>query len=61
MRSLSRPCKKVSVLINTNFAFGQWASVFGDAKATTALRDCLTRHCEIVETRNESWRLNHRN
>ena len=55
---LSKLYDRTSAIITPNRSVSEWATVFGDAKMTTALRDRPPYRCHILKTANDSFRFN---
>ncbi len=45
-----------SVIITTNLAYKQWASVFPGATCLSALVDRFAQHCHTLDIKGDSWR-----
>jgi len=49
--------ERKSVLVTTNFGFGDWTQVFGDPALTAAILDRITHKAHIINCTWESYRL----
>jgi len=53
---LAKLYERSSLIITTHLRFEEWGDLFGNAKATKAIIDRITHHCQIIETGNKSFR-----
>jgi DNA replication protein DnaC len=49
--------ERASVAVASNLPFGEWGSVFPDARLAAAVVDRLTYRAHVIETGTESYRL----
>ena len=55
-RMISKRHESKAVVITTNLAYKQWATVFGDAPCLGALVDRFAQHCHVLDIDADSWR-----
>jgi DNA replication protein DnaC len=53
---INRRHENKSILLTTNKAFSEWASVFPNASCVVAMIDRLVHHAEIIHIKGESFR-----
>jgi DNA replication protein DnaC len=53
---VSRRYERRSLVMTTNLAFAEWATVFPNAACTTALIDRVVHHADIIAIEGESYR-----
>lgn len=53
---VSRRYERRSLVLTTNLAFSEWASVFPNAACTTALIDRVVHHADIIAIEGDSYR-----
>jgi len=56
---ISSAYERISLIVTAHLPFESWAEVLGSERLTGATLDRLTRRCQIIETKGESYRLPH--
>jgi len=59
-RLVSQRYERGSMILTSNKGFGEWADIFSDIAAATAILDRLLHHSHIVNINGNSYRLKER-
>ena len=54
---VSRRYERKSLVLTTNLAFKDWASIFPNATCATALIDRVIHHADVISIEGKSYRL----
>ena len=55
-KTISKRCKKGSVIITTNKKFEAWSEIFADPVLSSAIIDRIVHHSTIIEINGPSYR-----